>query len=428
MTVEIIPRVLSGSVSAPCSKSDAIRVLIASALCEEPTQITMSCESDDILAAVRCLCALGAETVPLCNTGTRFVMRPLSAAEITGAPVLDCKESGTALRLLLPVAAALGVSAEFTACGRLPDRPILEFTAALESNGCSFSSQKLPFKLSGRLKAGEYTLPGNISSQYISGLLFALPLMEGSSRITLKTKLESSSYVEMTLNTLRKFGISVKKTDGDGYTADGKQRYKSAGSAEIEGDWSNAAFFLAAGAFGGTVTVNNLPSASLQGDRAIERLLRDFGADVKTAGKSGVSVCAKELRGMDIDVSETPDLFPVLAVAASAAHGTTRLVNAARLRMKESDRIHTVAVMLKGLGADVLEQPDSLIIHGRPYLTGGAVDGAGDHRIVMAAALASVLCKNTVTIFGAEAVNKSYPQFFKDFSSAGGQVCVIDNR
>ena len=427
MVIEITPRHLKGNIVAPFSKSDAHRVLIAAALCSEPTEITVSCEAEDILATIRCLESLGARLSSLDESSMRFRMEPITTLKTASSPILDCGESGTTLRLLLPVVAALGIDAKFTARGRLPERPLRELTWALGANGIRFNAPKLPFQLEGGLHSGNYRLPGNISSQYISGLLFALPLLEGSSRITLTTELESSSYVDMTRHTLKTFGVHSKQEGENDYSVDGKQDYKSPGSAEIEGDWSNAAFLLAAGALGGSVQVNGLSVTSLQGDRAICELLSGFGANVRT-DDANITVSAGNMHGMDIDVSETPDLFPVLAVVASVTSGTTRLLNASRLRIKESDRIHAVAVMLTNLGADIHELADALVINGKPRLVGGTVDGANDHRIVMAAATASIMCENPVTILGAESVAKSYPHFFNDFNAIGGNARVVNNR
>ena len=421
MIIEINPCALSGAVRAPFSKSDAHRVLIAAALCREPTEICLSCKSDDIRATVCCLEALGAKLLKIGEN--RFRMSPIPSQRNSTLSRLNCGESGTTLRLLLPVAAALGANAKFLAHGRLPNRPLTELMAAITDHGCHFDGEKPPFSLSGKLTAGDYNLPGNVSSQYISGLLFALALTNGESRLHLTTKLESKAYVDMTLNTLRTFGIDVSGTDY-GYFIAGNQTYKSPAVTVVEGDWSNAAFFLAAGTLGNPVTVTGLSERSLQGDGAICELLRRFGAGVSVESDT-VTVCAGKLHGIDIDVSEVPDLFPVLAVVASAASGTTRLMNAKRLRIKESDRIHTVANMLTSLGAEVQEKPDMLIIHGKGRLNGTSVDGGGDHRIVMSAAVASLLCKTPVKISGAEAVNKSYPQFFDDFNSIGGNAHVV---
>ena len=421
MIARISPSPLSGAVKIPCSKSDTHRALIAAALCESPTELNLSGVSEDISATVRCLEAFGAK-ISTVSEERRYI-EPVSRLGAATSPLLDCGESGTTLRLLLPVAAALGAGARFTGHGRLPERPLDALIAAMESNGCRFSGHTLPFSVSGKLKSGTFSLPGNISSQYISGLLFAFALADGDSRIELTTKLESAAYVDMTLKTLGDFGIRASQVSG-GYTVPGGQKYASPGAYTVEGDWSNAAFFMAAGALGDSVTVTGLAHDSLQGDRAFCDILRRFGATVMQT-EAAVTVSGGDLRGIDIDVSEVPDLFPVLAVVAAGSAGTTRLLNAARLRIKESDRIHAVSEMLKNLGADVTELSDSLIVQGKKPLSGGIADGKNDHRIVMAAAVASILCRDTVTITGAEAVNKSYPQFFSDFNMLGGNSDVI---
>ena len=424
MIAKISPARLSGNIEIPCSKSDAHRALIAAALCKTATEINLSGMSADILATVRCLISLGANFSEA--TKTRFYMSPVSRREMPRSPLLDCGESGTTLRLLLPVAAALGGEARFTGHGRLPERPLVELLAVMEANGSKTSNPALPFSVSGKLTPGTFSLPGNVSSQYISGLLFALALLDGNSCIDITTKLESAAYVAMTVNTLKAFGITVTKTE-NGYSVAGGQSYTSPGVYTVEGDWSNAAFFMASGALGGNITVTGLAQDSLQSDRAFCDILRRFGAQV-TQTASSVTVTGGGLRGIDIDVSDVPDLFPVLAVVASGASGTTRLLNAARLRIKESDRIHAVTEMLTNLGADVQEQPDSLIIQGKQTLNGGNVDGKNDHRIVMAASIASILCGNQVTVSGAEAVTKSYPEFFRDFNRLGGNADVINVR
>ena len=419
MNARLTPAALSGTLRAPTSKSDAHRALIAAALCDSPTEIILEDMSADIQATMDCLCHLGAE---LNGTGPLYRMRPLSPRQLPSSPLLDCAESGTTLRLLLPVAAALGSMARFCGSGRLPQRPIGELVAALNDNGCTFSQPQLPFSIGGALRPGSYALPGNISSQYLSGLLLGLPLLPGDSRIVLTTALESAAYVDMTLHTLSAFGVQAE-LDGQGYRVPGCQKYRSPGRLRVEGDWSNAAFFLAAGALAGPITVKGLAADSLQGDRRICGLLRRFGAEVAERDDAA-TVTRRPLHGIDIDVSEVPDLFPVLAVVAAGAQGTTRLLNAARLRMKESDRLHAVASMLIALGASALEQPDALVIEGTGILKGGMVKGCNDHRIVMAAAIASLICREPVTVSDGEAIRKSYPRFFEDFNSLGGMADV----
>ena len=290
-------------------------------------------------------------------------------------------------------------------------------------NGVSFSSDRLPLATSGRLRGGVYRLPGGISSQYITGLLLALPATGEDSEIILTDQLRSAAYVDITLNVLERFGITVEKR-ANGFFIPGGQRYISPGRAEVDGDWSNGAFILACGAIGGEVTVTGLNSDSPQGDRAVVGLLEKMGARVTVNGSS-VTVSPGKLRGCEIDIDPTPDLLPALAVVAAFAEGDTHFVNGARLRIKESDRLTACAHLLRDLGGDAEETADSLIVHGKP-LVGGTTDGCNDHRIVMAAAIAAVGCKGNVTITGSQAVNKSYPGFFEDISALGGICSHVD--
>ena len=417
MRVRIEPGPRHGALRAISSKSDVHRQLICAALADTATEFAPFTGSDDIEATLRCLKALGASWEALPDGGGRLTPGP-----VREAPRLDCGESGSTLRFLLPVAAALGCGAGFSGSGRLPRRRIGPLLEVLAENGCRPDAEHLPLTLSGRLGSGVFSIVGGESSQYISGLLFALPRLSGDSRIRLTSPLSSKGYVDMTLRTLRLFGVRAEETK-DGYFVPGGQRYRSPGRAEPEGDWSNAAFHLAAGAMGDPVTVTGLDPASPQRDREILALLERFGASVEQRGGS-VTVSPGNLRGQRIDVDQIPDLLPVLAVLGCAARGETVLYNARRLRDKESDRLAAVSGMLRSLGGDVREEADALVIRGTA-LRGGAADGAGDHRIVMAAATAAVLCREPVEITGAEAVSKSYPGFFEDLKALGGCVHVI---
>ncbi|MBR7137077.1 MAG: 3-phosphoshikimate 1-carboxyvinyltransferase [Clostridia bacterium] len=415
MDIKITPHALSGRLRAIASKSDAHRVLICAALCDGAGDaFDALCArfvggeagfdpSEDILATIACLRALK------------------SGAQI---PTLDCGESGSTLRFLLPVAMAVADTAAFDGHGRLPQRPLGELKREMEAHGCKFSAPCLPFTVCGRLTGGTYTLPGNVSSQYVTGLLLALPMLGSDSRIVLTSKLQSAAYVEMTLRTLRAFGIRVCET-ADGYEIPGNQHYTWPRKLAVEGDWSNAAFFLTAGMLGNPVTVTDLVPDSPQADRAIAVLLAGFGADCKNVGGDYTVAPAAVGKPMRIDVSECPDLFPILSVAAAGVCGETVLENAARLRLKESDRIQTTAQMLQALGGNVSEREDALVICGTGKLCGGCVDSCGDHRIAMAAAIASILCEEPVVISHAEAVRKSYPRFFEDFRQLGGIADVI---
>jgi 3-phosphoshikimate 1-carboxyvinyltransferase len=340
---------------------------------------------------------------------------PMTRASITqnSSVRLDCGESGATARFLLPVAACLYDSFTMTGKGRLPQRPFAPLCDALKANGCAFDNDRLPLTCNGRLRAGKFSIPGDVSSQFISGLLFALPLLDGDSELLVTGTFESAAYVDMTVQTLRMFGIVIHENDGC-YRVSGNQRYRSPNEAQTEGDWSNAAFFLCAGALGGEITVTGLNPESTQGDREVISILRRFGANV-TETAEGCTVKRNHIRGIEIDAAQIPDLVPILSVVAAAAEGTTRIYNAGRLRIKESDRLESTRNMLINLGGDADITDDGLLIRGKPDLTGGTVDGSGDHRIVMSAAIAACVCKQLVTIIGCEAVNKSYPLFFEDY-------------
>ena len=401
MDLEISPSTLCGSIPAQPSKSAAHRALICAALADRPTEIQIHTLSADIRATLACLTALGAAFSPAAQG-----IRVLPISKPAASAVLDCGESGSTLRFLLPVAAALCPESKFLGHGRLPNRPLTPLTTQMQAHGCVFSQQALPFTVYGPLSPGIFSLPGNISSQYLSGLLFALPLLSEDSEIQLTARLESSAYVDMTLQTLRRFGVDVSVSE-TGYRISGASSYRSPGNLSIEGDWSNAAFFLTAALFGHSVSVTGLSPNSAQGDRAIVPLLAQFR-----------SAAARR----EIDVSGIPDLVPILAVAACGTSGTTLLANAARLRLKESDRLSTTTAMLTALGAHIEARPDALVIHGGAPLHGATVDSFGDHRIAMAAAIAALLCSSAVRIRNAEAVNKSYPDFYHDFQELGGIV------
>ncbi len=421
MEVKITPKSLKGCLEIIPSKSHGHRSLIAAALGDKAISVILKKTSEDIEATINCLRALGS-SIKTIEDG--FYIEPIK--KLKSAPTLNCRESGTTLRLLMPVAASLYEKSTFLGEGRLPKRPLEELLKALEEGGCSHDNNSIPLTLTGRLKSGSFLIPGNVSSQYISGLLFALPLLDEDSEIILTTPLQSVSYVHMTIETLKDFNIEIETTE-KGYRVRGGQKYSSPSKLIIEGDWSNGAFYLAAGALGKEISLRGLNLSSSQGDKKITELLKGFGALVRTTSDY-VKVSPSKLKAIEIDVSEIPDLLPILAVIASKAEGRTVLKNAARLRLKESDRLKTTSAMLKALGGDVLELPDSLVIQGKPYLEGGVTDSFGDHRIAMAAAIASIMCKNPVTIRNAQATAKSYPSFFEDFKNLGGAINVFNAR
>jgi 3-phosphoshikimate 1-carboxyvinyltransferase len=415
----ITPSRLSGTLDAISSKSFAHRLLICAALADRPVRIGLNGLSDDINATIRCLEAMG------CKIETQaagLLVEPLGKTKPSSV-VLDCGESGSTARFLLPLAARLFGSFTLTGSGRLPGRPFAPLCKALEGAGCSFKSDTLPLTGTGTIRAGDFPIEGDVSSQFISGLLFALPLLDGDSRVTLTTPLQSAAYVDMTIEVLALFGIEIERHEW-GFSVKGNQRFRSPGEAQAEGDWSNAAFFLCMGALGGEVSLRGLSLNSTQGDREVMDILRRFGANINT-GAGGCAVTAGTLRAISIDASQIPDLVPVLAVVASAAAGETKIFNAQRLRIKESDRIQSTFDLLSGLGADVRITGDGLEIRGKERLAGGTVNGSGDHRIVMAAATAACVCESPVVIRGCEAVTKSYPSFFGDYRAMGGAVDVV---
>lgn len=418
MDVQILPTPLGGTICVPASKSQAHRALICASLCEQPTTIALDGLSQDILATIDCLRSLGTEITVEEDT---LIVTPAKARP--KLPVLDCCESGSTLRFLVPVVAALGLPTAFVGEGRLPQRPLTALRCALGAQGVRFEGEGLPLWVHGTLRSGRFTLPGDVSSQYLSGLLFALPLLEGDSTIELSSPLESRPYVEMTVAMLAQFDISIDETP-NGYAVAGGQRYRSPGRLTVEGDWSNAAFWLCAGALGHEVRCENLLPSSTQGDRAVAALLTQMGARI-TCNKHFVHAAPVPLSAINIDASKIPDLIPVLCVVASVSAGHTRIYNAARLRLKECDRLHATAEALAALGARIEERGDELHIEGVAHLRGGEVQGYNDHRMVMSMAIAASVCQAPVIIRGAQAIEKSYPRFFEDYQQLGGNVHVL---
>lgn len=429
------PSSIAGTANPPPSKSAGHRALICAALAVLQNRETgPSCRiarlrdaegavlSDDLNATLGALAPLGVESL---WEGDALLLK--AGTVPAAAAAVDCRESGSTLRFLLPVFAALGIPARFSGRGRLPDRPLGVYADCLPAHGAELQFPPdggcLPLSLSGRLTGGVYLLPGDVSSQFISGLLLALPLCREDSTLRLSTPLESADYVNMTVQALSLAGITVRVLP-DGWFIPGGQRYRPFQTA-VEGDWSQAAFLLTAGALGGEVTVGGVQPDSAQGDRAAFAILRRMGADIQIA--RGKILCRRApLHGVEIDATQIPDLVPVLAVAASVAEGETRIVGAARLRLKESDRLAATADGLSRLGALVKERPDGLILRGVSRLKGGRVSGYQDHRIVMSLAIAALMSDGPVEITDAESVQKSWPSFFADYQRIGGDVHVVD--
>ena len=422
MEMRCTPTILSGKIKAISSKSHAHRALICSALSDEPTKINCNVLSKDITATLSCLENLGSE---ISINGDEILVTP---KEFKKRADIDCNESGSTLRFLLPLVSALGIDTTITAHGRLPERPLSPLKEEMEKKGVIFETEsKLPLHLTGKLQSGEYTLAGNVSSQFISGLLFSLPLLDGDSKIHLIPPVESKSYIDITVATLRDFGIEIQEKVNT-YIIKGNQKYISPKEITIEGDWSNSAFFLCAGALSNDgVTVTGLDIDSKQGDRKILDILKRMGASVEI-NDNEITVKKNKLMGTMVNGGDIPDLVPIVSVmGAMCDKGVTHIINANRLRLKESDRIATTEALLSKVGAAVSETDDGLVIWGENDLIGGRVEGANDHRIVMSAAILSCLCSLPVDIFGTEAIEKSYPHFFEDFNSLGGKADVIND-
>lgn len=406
MDLQIIPKKLSGTVTPPPSKSIAHRLLIAAALADGVSTVRGFAMSQDMEATLRCLTALGGrwkETAP----GTLEITGTGGRRTGTELPRLDCGESGSTLRFLIPIALAMAGGGVFTGHGRLMERPQGPYFDLFREKGISYEQKDGVLTVQGRLEPGEYRLAGNVSSQFFTGLLFALPLLGGPSVIRSTTEVESRDYIAITRQVLEAAGVETTCKDNFRTLEITGGAYRPM-DATVEADWSQAAFWYAAIALGSQVELEGLNAFSAQGDMAVvSHFLR-----------------LTQPGDVDIDVSGIPDLLPPLAVMAAVRSGTTRFVNAARLRIKESDRLSTVCAMLTALGGRCQEGPDRLTVSGGS-LAGGTVDCANDHRIAMAAAIAATACPEPVTLLGAECVKKSYPNFWEVYQGLGGDIHVL---
>ena len=408
--VVLKPRPWRGEVEIPSSKSVAHRQMICAALAGMPP------------GAVR---LLGPASEDL--EATRSALAILQAPR-EGCPLLDCGESGSTLRFLLPVAAALGGEWLFQGRGRLPQRPLGALLEELRTHGVTVEGEHLPLRLKGRLQGGLFRLPGNVSSQFVTGLLLALPLAGGGT-IQLTSPLESRDYVTLTTQAMGQFGAMVQ-TKEEGFSVPPEAHYHAPETLDpVEGDWSAAAFPMVAAALGREnpqgVLLKNLSPVSAQGDRRVVELLQAFGAQVECLPE-GVRVRPGKLKAVpEIDVRPIPDMVPALAVVAALADGTTRFVHGERLRLKESDRLEASRALVAALGGRGEIQGDVLQVTGVERLTGGVVDGVNDHRIVMAAAAAACAAQGEVTILDAQAVAKSWPAFWQAYSLATGEEVTL---
>ena len=407
----ISPVSRTGSVRAPSSKSMAHRQLVIASLAEHPSRLVIDGISDDILATIDCLRALGSD-IALSDAALTVV--PIDTKKLKEHATLLPRESGTTLRFMLPLIGALGISADIFPEGRLASRPLRELTDELGRHGMRFSFGTESIHASGRLLPGEYVLPGDVSSQYISALLLTLPKLDGDSSLTVTGTVESKAYIDMTVSSLRNAGVQIED-QVNVYFIRGAQKYAPAESSDVEGDWSNAAFFLCMGALSRKgITLSGLDPDSLQGDRQIVEILARMGAQISISGDQ-ITVKRGKLNALTLDVSQIPDLVPAVCALMALADGTSRIMNARRLRLKESDRLKTTCAFLRAIGADAAPDGDCIVINGKSVLSGGEADSFGDHRIAMALTLAAGGCENPVIIKVAEAVSKSFPEFFKRF-------------
>lgn len=391
MDITIYPKKLNGTIHAISSKSQAHRLLICAAFSDKPTTLLCHTTNQDIEATAECLRSIGAHILRHDNG---YVVTPIKRIPRTAE--MDCGESGSTLRFLLPIVCALGIQASITMHGRLPYRPLSPLWEELERMGCSLSRPTAnTIQTSGKLQQGNYTIAGNVSSQFISGLMFAMALIEGESKLQITGKLESRPYIEMTQQALTLFGVDTANN-----VICGSVPFHSPGICHVEGDWSNGAFFLTAKALGSPLVVNGLNHNATQGDRAI--------TDILSTDKQFPRIC----------VADTPDLVPILAIYFAATHGVT-FTDIGRLRLKESDRVASVLNMLSNLGILATAESNSMTVY-PGKLMGGVVNACGDHRIAMAAAIAATVAEGPVTILGADCVAKSYPTFWQDYKYLGG--------
>ena len=420
--VKFSPFVPNGTVNVPPSKSDVHRAIICAAMANGVSRISPVALSNDIKATIGCIKALGADAVLENNVltvdGTNMYKNKTA--------LLDCGESGSTLRFFIPIAAVGNINATFVGKGKLPQRPIGIFTEALPKAGTVCKTEGgLPLEIKGQLKSGIFKIPGNVSSQFITGLLLALPILEGDSEIVLTSPLESVGYIAMTIRTMKQFGVNIQATE-KGWHIKGGQSYKTC-DYTTDGDWSQAAFFMVLGAVSGKVTVKGVAKDSTQGDKKCAEILARFGAKV-TQLDNEVTVEKGELKAITIDASQIPDLVPVLSVCAAFAEGTTKIINAERLRIKECDRLKATAELLNNLVGKVKELSGGLEITGVSSLKGGNVNGYNDHRIVMSAAVCAARSDEDITATFAMSINKSYPDFYIDYNSIGGKANVLDLR
>ncbi|MEG0766393.1 MAG: 3-phosphoshikimate 1-carboxyvinyltransferase [Clostridia bacterium] len=419
--MRILPAKLQGDLTLMPSKSLAHRAILCAALAEGTSTLAPVQLSEDVAATLDGVRALGMADVQL-RTPQLIVH---GGGKGAGARVVQCRASGSTLRFLLPLALDGCGPVQFVGTNRLLERPLTPYRDAFVAQGVRWEQTATSLTVEGVLHPGIYRMPGDLSSQFMTGLLLALPRLGGVSRIVCMGEVESRGYIDLTLDILRRFGVHASWMEQGVLQMDGHQTYTPAG-VELEGDWSHAAFYLAAGAIGGSIRMHGLATDSLQGDRAMAELVQHMGAHVELV-PGGILSTGMVARGIEADLSQTPDIVPALAVAACAAQGETRLVGASRLRLKECDRIEAMCEGINRLGGSATALPDGLSIKGIGHLYGGMVDSYHDHRIAMALTMAASICTGPVRLAGADSVRKSAPTFWQEYRMLGGMAseCIL---
>ena len=430
MKIKIKPSTLNGKIEIPPSKSYSHRAVIAAALAES--------EKKSMIDNLKFSVDITTTTDIMENWGAK-IKRFESALEIVGNDgrvvpkdkYVQCNESGSTIRFLIPVGITSTNELIFDGKGKLVDRPLDSYYKIFEEQGLKYETTvgKLPLTVNGKLKAGNYEIDGNISSQFITGLLYALPLLDGDSKLIINKNLESKGYIDLTLEILQLAGIEIKNNDYKSFEIKGNQSYKPF-DYTVEGDYSQVAFWIVAGIISANrdneVKCLHVNKNSLQGDREIIEIVTRMGANLEIFDDY-VIVKPSKTKGTVIDISQCPDIAPILTVLAALSEGETRIINGERLRIKESDRITSIKTELNKLGANVAEEGDSLIIQGVQGFTGGVTVSAwNDHRIAMSLAVASSRCEKEIVLEEAESVRKSYPHFWDDFVKMGGEIEIVE--
>ncbi|GAB6168058.1 3-phosphoshikimate 1-carboxyvinyltransferase [Clostridium carnis] len=421
--LKLIPSKLNGEVKVPPSKSMAHRALICASLSSGTSVIDNIDYSDDIIATIEGMKSLGAK-IEKKDGYVEITGLYNEAAIIRASRVIDCNESGSTLRFLIPIALLFEGINKFVGKGNLGKRPLTTYYEMFEKQGISYSTRRddLNLLIKGKIKPGKFEIPGDVSSQFITGLLFSLPLLNEDSKIIITTEMESKGYIDLTLACMKEFGVEITNNDYKEFIIKGNQRYK-ARNYRVEGDYSQAAFYLSANALGSNVLIKDLSLSSLQGDKEVIDILERMGVSFENKNNGVLGKVNNNLKGTIIDGSQCPDIIPVLAAVASLSSGRTEIINAGRLRIKECDRLKAVASELTKLGANIIEKENGLVIEGVKELVGGVeVWSFKDHRIAMTLAIASTKCKEPIIIKDYECIAKSYPNFFDDFKMLGGEV------